>query len=154
MGRAYRSRERTHNRRERSAASRTGRAGPRLTVVAPVAMTRLDQGAVVWAHVPYVDGTGEKTRPAVVCSRSGREVVLLPVTITRSRFRHPDRYVEILDLEDAGITRESAVALQAVPVDRIDVLDITGHLSPVDAIRVFGSGHVATSSDDRFARVG
>lgn len=154
MGRAYRSRDRKHNRHEQSAASRSGRTGPRLTVVTPVAMTRLDKGAVVWAHVPYVDGTGEKTRPAVVCSRSHRDVALLPVTTTRTRFRHPDHYVEILDLEDAGITRESAVALQRVSVDRIDILDITGRLSTADSLRVFGIEQPSVASSDRFARVG
>lgn len=154
MGRAYRATRAKHNRQGAAAPGPTRGRGARLTVVQTVAMTRLDQGTVVWAHVPFVDGTSEKTRPAVVCERSRRDVTLLPITTSRTRFRRPDHHVELLDLESAGIHRESAVALQPVPVDRIDIIDITGRLSPDDALRVFGTTHSVADSAVRFAHVG
>src|SRR5436309_3562480 len=44
----------------------------------PVAKSRLRPGVVVWAHVPYVEQEGWKTRPAVVVSVDGRNVSLFP----------------------------------------------------------------------------
>lgn len=137
MGRGYSGK--TAKRNGCRARSEGGRVQPpRLSVVKPVPRSRLTTGAVVWAHVPYRDGTGEKTRPAVVVSTTSHEVVILPVTTSPNRLRHPDWYVEVQDLDRAGILHPSAVALQPVVVDRIDLINITGELSPADAERVLG----------------
>jgi hypothetical protein len=107
-------------------------------------------GVVVWAHVPFEDGSGEKTRPAVVVSASAHDVVVRPVTTTASRHRHSRHYVEIIDLTDAGVLHPCAVANRTIEVPRIDLINITGELSTADAERVFGAGVDAdTQLEDR-----
>jgi len=106
---------------------------PNLCVVRPVAKTKLVAGAVVWAHVPYEDDDGEKTRPAVVVERRGRTVVLKPGTTSSTWRRYPHRYVEISDLETAGLRRPTAVRCDEVIVDLIEVIDLVGTLSDEDA---------------------
>ena len=49
-----------------------------MTTVKQVALTRLVPGAVVWAHIPFEECDQEKTRPAVVVDKSGRDVILRP----------------------------------------------------------------------------
>ena len=131
MSRAYRE-HRTEHKDMRVRQVRT----PRLTVVKPVPKNRLTPGAVVWAHVPFEDGKGEKTRPAVVVSASSREVVVLPTTTSAKRHRFPASYVELCDLESAGISRPSGVSSRTVTLDRIELVDIVGYLSDEDFDRV------------------
>lgn len=137
MSRDYRSKCKGRNTR-RAAAVSTVRA-PRLNTVKPVPRNQLVAGAVVWAHLPFRDGTGEKVRPAVVVSAATHEVVLLSTTTSPNRLRYPGRYVEVTDLEAAGIRHASGVALRLTTVPRIDLVDIVGGLSPGDAERVFTS---------------
>src|SRR4051812_12725651 len=103
MGRHY-SEQRGRRKDRQTVEGHTSRH-PRLSIVKPVPRSRLVAGIVVWAHVPYEDGTGEKTRPAVVLSASGHKVVVLPATTSPSRLRYPDLYVEVADLDGAGIVR-------------------------------------------------
>lgn len=125
---------------------------PRLSIVEPVPRGRLTAGVVVWAHVPYRDGTGEKTRPAVVLSATSHEVMVLAVTTSSKRLSYPWRYVELLDRERAGILRPSAVDLEPISIDRIDVVNITGELSTADAERVLGPfTETGTAQVERYA---
>jgi len=103
-------------------------------------MNRLRPGVVVWAHVTFADGTGEKTRPAVVVGTRGREVVVHPVTSSSRRHGFPQRYVELEDLAAAGVTRPCAVSVIEVVIDRIEVISVVGALSDVDGSAVFPAG--------------
>lgn len=106
-----------------------------MSVVRPVPLNRLLPGTVVWAHVPFADGTGEKARPAIVRSTNGREIELLPATTSAARFG-AHGYCQILDLDSAGLDRRSTVRCEAVTVDRIEIISITGHLAAHDAARL------------------
>jgi len=103
-----------------------------MNTVQRIPRTQLKPGTVVWAHVPYADGTGEKSRPAVVLSRQGRDIELLPATTSNRRHRFPGRYVEIRDLESAGLNRATGVSLQPVVADVIEIISITGSLPPTN----------------------
>lgn len=109
-------------------------------------MNRLAPGTVVWAHIGFRDGTGEKARPAVVVEVRGRDVVLLPATTSEKRHRLLD-HVEVLDLAEAGLDRPTGISTIPVVVDRrIDLTSIAGDLSEQDRQRVFsqaaGLSHV------------
>ena len=111
---------------------------PTLATVRPVAMNRLRPGVVVWAHVTFRDGTGEKARPVVVVGTRGREVVVRPITSSPRRLEWPDRYTELADLAPAGATRPCAVAADPIVLDRIEVIGVAGALSDGDAAAVLG----------------
>ncbi|MEQ8717767.1 MAG: type II toxin-antitoxin system PemK/MazF family toxin [Acidimicrobiales bacterium] len=99
-----------------------------------VPLTQLTAGTIVWAHVPYVESEGYKTRPAVVLDRDGRDIELLALTSSLRRFDMPDRYVELSELEPTGLDRPCGIRMTpSVVVDRIDILSIAGHLSERDA---------------------
>lgn len=117
-----------------------------LTVVEQVALNRLHSGVVVWAHVPFSERDDEKTRPAVVVGRKGRMVELLPVTTSLTRFRRPHQYVEVQDLDAAGLTRASGVQRRPVTVDRIEIVSVVGELSEPDLLAVLGSPLLAPAS--------
>ncbi len=106
-----------------------------LISVVPVPMNRLVSGTVVWAHVEFRDGTGEKTRPVVVVAVDGRRVTVLPCT-TSPRRRRLRGHVELVDLRDAGLTRATGVARNPVTIDRIELLGICGSLSERDRAEV------------------
>jgi hypothetical protein len=109
---------------------------PNLSRFEPVPKCRLVRGAVVWAHIPFEEGEGEKTRPAVVIERRGRNVVLKPATTSSSWRRYPHRYVEIQDIGVAGLRRPTAVRSDQVIVDLIEIVDLVGRLSEEDAVAV------------------
>lgn len=111
-------------------------APPSLTVVRPPAARSLTPGTVVWAHVPFAGGGGEKTRPAVVARRVGRDVVLLPATSSERRFAQPYCHVEVMDLHSSGLSRPTGIRLLPVTVDRLEVVWVAGRLGPVDERRV------------------
>ena len=118
-------------------APATRPAGPNWAKVEPVPRNRLVPGTVVWAHIGFRDGTGEKARPAVVLEVRSREVVLLPGTTSEKRHRLRD-HVEVLDLDEAGLDRPTGVSTIPVVVDRkIDLTSIAGELSEQDHVRVF-----------------
>ena len=103
-----------------------------LAIVKRVARTQLVPGAVIWAHIPYEDGQGEKTRPAVVVDRSGRDVTVLPATTSGRRWDFPDKYAEVQDLVAAGLTRPTGIRMSAVEIDVIEIIDFVGHLGVKD----------------------
>ena len=103
-----------------------------MSVVRPVPLNQLQPGTVVWAHIPFADGTGEKARPAVVRSTHGREIELLPATTSAARFNAPG-YSQIIDLDTAGLHRRTTVRHRTVTVDRIEIINITGRVAAHDA---------------------
>ena len=103
-----------------------------MSVVRPVPLNQLHPGTVVWAHIPFADGTGEKARPAVVRSTRGREIELLPATTSTARFNAPG-YSQIIDLDTAGLHRRTTVHHRTVTVDRIEIINITGRVAAHDA---------------------
>jgi mRNA-degrading endonuclease toxin of MazEF toxin-antitoxin module len=98
----------------------------------PVPINAFRQGVVVWADVPYADGTGSKGRPAVIIDASGSTVTLLPVTSSLSRRRFPWTCVELSGWDEAGLNRPCAVQHRLVQVDRCAVTEILGALNPYD----------------------
>lgn len=95
----------------------------------PVALSRLVPGTVVYARIPYRDGTGEKVRPAVVIRKEGQKIF---VTTTSSGLRGP----EIIEHAGTGLSRRSHLRLDLVEVARVDVLDIIGEVSSDDWARI------------------
>jgi hypothetical protein len=89
-------------------------------------------GAVVWAHVPFAEIDEFKTRPAVVVEIVGREVTILPATSSSSRSGYPTEYVELRDLNAAGLNRPTGVRLRETTVDIIEIVDVVGRLSDID----------------------
>ena len=112
-----------------------GPARPCLLRMQPVPRKALVPGAVVWAHVPYDDGDGAawKTRPAVVVDASGREVTLFPLTSSLLGRRRPG-VIEVRHWAEAGLTRPCSVVRRAVTLDRIDILNLVGHLHEDDLV--------------------
>ena len=107
-----------------------------LSTVRRVPRKRLTPGTVIWAHVPFEETEGEKTRPAVVIDLRGRDVVILPGTTAPARKRLGPRYVEVTDLDAAGLYRPTGIRLSEVVVDLIEIIDIVGTLSDPDASRI------------------
>lgn len=138
-------------RRWRVAPPSTPRPGPDLSVVRPIAKTRLRPGVVVWAHVPFEDADGEKARPAVVRSVAGRDVTVLPGSSALSRYRFPGRYVELTDLDAAGLARPTGIRRRAVTVDIVEIIDVVGALGRLDAAAVLGSGTTHAGAGLRLA---
>jgi hypothetical protein len=89
--------------------------------------------------VPYAEVDDEKTRPAVVKCVVGRQVIILPGFSAASRFRFPTKYVELRDLDAAGLYRPTGVRRKEVTVDRIEIIDVAGHLSDFDMAAVLPS---------------
>ena len=139
----YAARHGQRQRRRNDVASQPASKAPSLSTVKPLALNRLQPGVVVWAHIAFEDGTGEKTRPAVVVRAGSRDVVVRAVTSAVSRFRFPHLHIELADLTAAGVSRPCAVKTTEVEVDRIDVLHVVGELSDEDRAAVF-----ASASDD------
>jgi len=134
MSRAYRSFEAKRNHPSWKATKLVKQ--PSLTTVKPIPRNRLNPGVIVWGHIPFNDGTGEKSRPSVVVEASAHEVVLMPCTTSAKRLEHPTKYVEVEDLNTAGMVKPSAVALRLVTIPRIDLISITGELSDADTERL------------------
>jgi hypothetical protein len=111
---------------------------PKMATVRRVPRTQLVRGAVVWAHVPYEEDNGEKSRPAVVVELRGRDLTLLPATTSRSRHLFTGRYIEVHDLAAAGLSRATAIRTTPVTVDIIEVINIIGALSGTDVQRTLG----------------
>jgi hypothetical protein len=109
----------------------------------PVPINAFREGVVVWADIPFADGTGSKGRPAVVVDASGSAVTLLPVTSSPSRRHFPRLYVELSDWDEAGLNRPCAVQQRLVRVDRSSVSEILGKLDPYDHSVVFGLWPIA-----------
>ena len=104
-----------------------------LVQVRPVAATALVRGAVVWAQVPFRDGDGWKTRPAVVVRTVGRDVTVLPLGSSARAWRTPG-VVAIRRWVEAGLSRPCVVRGAPVTIDRMEVLDIVGHLHDDDLV--------------------
>lgn len=104
-----------------------------MSIVKPVPLTRLLPGTVVWAHIPFADGTGEKSRPAVVIGTDSRDITLLPGTTSIRRLDLRGGYLEITDLDTAGLTRPTGVSRRPVIVDKIEIIMICGELAGDDA---------------------
>jgi hypothetical protein len=122
-------------RRERAWPEPEGPSRPCLLQMHPVARTALVRGAVVWAHVPYADGDGStwKTRPAVVVDAIGRTVTLLPLTSSLLGQRRPG-VVEVRHWAEAGLNRPCSLVRRPVTLDRMDILNLVGHLHEEDLV--------------------
>lgn len=114
-------------------------AGPLVAAPARIeapAATQLTPGRVVRARIPYEDAADYKVRPAVVLARRGSELVVLPVTSSRSRHRQSGGCLELSDLEVAGLGRECAIVLRSKRVPTSDVIGFLGRLSVADRRRL------------------
>jgi hypothetical protein len=118
---------------------------PSIMKVKPVALNQLLPGRVVWAHVPFVDGGGEKTRPAVVVSANRNDVTLLPASSSTTRYGHPSKYLELHHPVAAGLVRATGLRLTTVTVPRIEILSIGGELAAEDLERLADAGAVDIS---------
>lgn len=106
---------------------------PKLACVKPVPANQLTFGTVVWAHIPFAECSGHKTRPAVVVAADRHHVVVLPGFTGAKRLHYPDRYLEITDLGDAGLSRPTGLRREVVRLERVELLNICGALSDDDA---------------------
>jgi len=104
-----------------------------MSIVRPVPLSRLLPGTVVWAHIPFADGTGEKSRPAVVIATESRDITLLPGTTSTRRFDLRNSYSEVIDLDAAGLNRPTGISRRPVTVDKIEIIMICGELAGDDA---------------------
>lgn len=106
-----------------------------MRTVRPVPTRRLQRGAIVWAHVPFADTDGWKLRPGLVTGADRRMVRLHPISSALSRLGRPG-YLEIVDLDAAGLDRPSGVnLLREVELPHIEVILLAGALSAADGIR-------------------
>lgn len=97
-------------------------------------LEQLQPGTVVLAQIPYADGTGWKTRPAVVISAETDRVQVLPATTVRR-----DQYscVQLHEWADAGLTRPTYVQERSVEVERkTEITSVRGRLSDRDWLAV------------------
>lgn len=106
---------------------------PNLTSVKPVPASQLTFGTVVWAHIPFAECSGHKTRPAVVVAADRHHAALLPGFTGAKRLHYPDRYLELTDLDAAGLLRPTGLRLEAVCLERLEIINISGALDPDDA---------------------
>jgi hypothetical protein len=125
-------------RRERAWPEPDGPARPCLLRMQPVARTALVRGAVVWAHVPFTeDGSAWKTRPAVVVDASGRDITLFPLTSSLLS-RHRPGVVAVTHWVEAGLSRPCSMVRRPVTLDRMDILNLVGHLHEDDLVESAG----------------
>jgi hypothetical protein len=130
LSKSYREKQRNSN---IESEKQNGRKVIPLSLVKRVPKTQLLPGTIVWAHVPYADGTGEKARPALIIGTRGRDIELLPGTTSDRRFALRTGYVEIQDLDCAGLHRKTGINLNPVIVDQIEIISISGSLGSEDA---------------------
>jgi len=131
--------QRNYTSSEKSREARNGRrpdSRPNLARVAPISRRALGTGTVVWAHVPYESGDGEKSRPAIVLEVRGRDVVFAPATTSARAADYPHQYVEIHDPTSAGLDRRTWVKNRVVVLDLIEIVSVSGTLSELDLARV------------------
>jgi hypothetical protein len=102
----------------------------------PIARNRLRPGLVVWAHIPFVDRAGWKTRPTIVVSVNREKVCVLPAYSTPSRWRFASRYVELRDLDQCRLPRRTGVRLRPIMIDAIEIVSVAGELNPDDWDRI------------------
>lgn len=133
MSRAYEIPSRSGKRRRSTRWPQRVPAVPKLACIKAVPANQLRFGAVVWAHVPFNECDGHKTRPAVVVTADRHHVVVLPGFTGARRLRYPDRHHEITDLEGAGLARPTGLRLEPVRLDRVDLLSICGVLAAEDS---------------------
>jgi hypothetical protein len=112
----------------------------RLNCPQPPAKAALRPGTVVWAEIPFADGSGTKTRPAVVIERARRYVVVRPVTSAPKRARYARTQTELSGWKSAGLSRPSAVQSRLVELDRSAVGDVVGVLAGADRTAIIGGG--------------
>jgi mRNA-degrading endonuclease toxin of MazEF toxin-antitoxin module len=98
--------------------------------VKPVALRNLQPGTVVYAHVPFADGTGSKARPAVVLRADTHTVDVAPIT-SRDRRDHP-AYTGLSSWRGAGLSRPSFAARQVIQIPRSAVYSVVGTLTDDD----------------------
>ena len=120
---------------------------PNWATVDPVPRNRLLPGTVVWAHVDFVDGTGEKARPVVVIDVRGHDVVVLPGT-TSARRHHLADHFEVEDRDSAGLRHPTGFCTRPRVVARIDVTSICGELADDDRRRLLARLDAPTATLD------
>jgi hypothetical protein len=89
-------------------------------------------GVVVRAHVPFDDAMDHKTRPVVVVGVEGHEVLCHKCTSTDRRFDLKARYVQVVDLLAAGLTRATRIELKIVRLDLSEITNVFGELGESD----------------------
>jgi hypothetical protein len=89
-------------------------------------------GVVVRAQVPFDDAMDHKTRPVVVVGVDGHEVLCHKCTSTGRRFDLKARYVEVVDLLAAGLTRAAGIELKIVRLDLSAITNVLGELGESD----------------------
>lgn len=89
-------------------------------------------GAVVVADVPFDDGVGGKTRPAVVIAVSDDEVVVRPCYSEGGMQSRRWQSHQVRDLAAAGATKQSWIEPDARTIPRHDVGEVVGRLADDD----------------------
>lgn len=98
----------------------------------------LAKGTVVRARIAFADCDDYKVRPVIVVDRRGRAVCVVPCSSSLRATTSADIPIDQLDC--AGLTtRTTARTGRTLLIDRVDCIEVLGHLGEEDAARIFSA---------------
>jgi hypothetical protein len=110
--------------------------------IASIPRNKVVTGAVMLARIAYAEVADYKIRPVVVITSNGRTVTVRPCTSSFRGLLRPDA-VMVLDLDEAGLTRSTAVLAHSITLTLEDLVAVQGKLCDRDLARI---SHPATGA--------
>lgn len=110
--------------------------------IGSIPRTKVVTGAVMLARIAYAEVADYKIRPVVVIASDGRTVTVRPCTSSIRGLQRRDA-VMLLDLDEAGLHRSTAVLAHSVCLPLEDLVAVQGKLCGRDLARI---SHPATGT--------
>lgn len=108
----------------------------------PNGRAHLAYGTVIYAEVPFWDGTANtKRRPAMVVHVDGETLLVCPITSNSGWYRRIGAYPRLVFWGEAGLARPSFLVPYLVSVDHTAVLNVKGRLHDAD-LQMVGRQHL------------
>ena len=98
----------------------------------PVALRFLQPGAVVLARISFSDSDDYKVRPVIIDSLTADGIRAHKCTTSLARLRRRELYVEISDLESAGLTRPTGIQREVLRITADLIVEVRGRLCGED----------------------
>ncbi len=99
----------------------------------PIPRNALHAGVVVYAPIPFDDGTGSKTRPSVVLSSTQHDVTVLPLTTSKRDLAHLG-WISLVDWAAANLSQPCRAKPLPVVIERRELIAVIGALSDRDRL--------------------
>jgi hypothetical protein len=103
--------------------------------IGSIPRTKVVTGAVLLARIAYAEVADYKIRPVVVIASDGRTVTVRPCTSSFRGLQQPGA-VTVRDLDEAGLSRSTAVLAHSISLTLDDLVAVQGKLCDRDLARI------------------